>query len=55
MYVEMTKDHEVNLMGMSIEEAVALQQMIEWACLPERRVFNGVLQQLKQPFDKLMG
>jgi hypothetical protein len=54
MYVEMTKDLEVNLMGMSWEEAVALQQMIEGAGLQERRMFNGVLQQLKQPVDKLM-
>ncbi len=54
MYVEMTKDLEVNLMGMSWEEAVALQQMIEGAGLKERRMFNGVLQQLKSPFDKLI-
>ena len=54
MYVEMTKDLDVNLMGMSWEEAVALQQMIEGAGLQERRMFNGVLQQLKQPWDKLM-
>lgn len=54
MYVELTKDLEVNLMGMTIDEATGLQKMIEGASLPERRVFNGVLQQLKQPFDKLM-
>lgn len=54
MYVEMTRDLEVNLMGMSWEEAVALQRMIEGAGLEERRTFNGVLRQLKQPFDKLM-
>lgn len=54
MYVEMTKDLEVNLMGMTWEEAVALQHMIEGAGLKEHRMFNGVLQQLKQPFDKLM-
>ena len=54
MYVEMTKDLEVNLMGMSWEEAIALQRMIEGAGLQERRMFNGVLQQLKQPVDKLM-
>lgn len=54
MYVEMTKDLDVNLMGMSWEEAVALQRMIEGAGLQERRMFNGVLQQLKQPWDKLM-
>ena len=54
MYVEMTKDLEVNLMAMTWEEAVALQQMIEGAALEQRRRFNGVLQQLKQPFDKLM-
>ena len=47
MYVEMTKDLEVNLMGMSLEEAVALLRMIEGAGLQERRIFNGVLQQLK--------
>ena len=54
MYVEMTKDLEVNLMGMSCKEAVALIQMIEGAGLQERRMFNGVLQQLKQPVYKLM-
>ena len=54
MYVEMTKDLEVNLRGMSWEEAVALLRMIEGAGLQERRMFNGVLQQLKQPVDKLM-
>lgn len=54
MYVEMTKDFEVNLMGMSWEEAVALLRMIEGAGQLERRMFNGVLQQLKQPVDKLM-
>lgn len=54
MYVEMTKDLEVNLMAMTWEEAVALQQMIEGAGLEQRRMFNGVLRQLKQPFDKLM-
>ena len=54
MYVEMTKDLEVNLMGMSWEEAIALHNMIEGAGLRERRLFNDVLQQLKQPVDKLM-
>lgn len=54
MYVEMDSNLEVNLMGMSWEEAVALKVMIEGAGLQERRMFNGVLQQLKQPWDKLM-
>lgn len=54
MYVEMTRDYEVNLMGMTMEEACSLQAMIEGAGLQERRTFNGVLQQLKQPVDKLM-
>lgn len=54
MYVEMTKDFEVNLMGMTWEEAVQLKNMIEGAGLNERRTFNGVLKQLKQPIDKLM-
>ena len=54
MYVEMTKDLEVNLMAMTWEEAVSLQQMIEGAGLEQRRMFNGVLRQLKQPSDKLM-
>lgn len=54
MYVEMTKELKVNLMGMSWEEAVALQRMIEGAGLQERRMFNGVLQQLRQPVEKLM-
>jgi hypothetical protein len=53
MYVEMTKDLEVNLMGMTLEEAVQLQTMIEGAGLEQRRTFNGVLRQLKQPIDKL--
>ena len=54
MYVEITKDLEVNLMGMDWGEAVSLITMIEGAGLKERRIFNGVLQQLKQPVDKLM-
>ena len=54
MYVEMTRDYEVNLMGMTWEEAVQLKTMIERAGLEERRTFNGVLRQLKQPIDKLM-
>lgn len=54
MYVEMTRDLEVNLMGMTWEEAVDLQHMIEGAGLEQRRTFSRVLQQLKQPFDKLM-
>lgn len=54
MYVEMTKNLKVNLMGMSWEEAVALQRIIEDSGLCERRIFNGVLQQLKQSFYKLM-
>lgn len=54
MYVEMTKDYKVNLMDMSIHEAVELQHMIEKAEMQERRTFNGVLQQLKKPIDKLM-
>lgn len=53
MYVEMDKNLEVNLMGMSWEEAVALKVMIEGASLEERRIFNGVLRQLNQPFDLL--
>ena len=54
MYVEMTRELEVNLMGMSIEEALALKAMIEGAGLEERRTFNDVLRQLKQPIDKLL-
>lgn len=54
MYVEITKDLEVNLMAMDWEEAVSLQQMIEGAALEHRRRFNGVLRQLNQPVDKLM-
>lgn len=54
MYVEMTRDYEVNLMGMTWEEAVQLKTMIEGAGLEERRTFNGVLRQLEQPIDKLM-
>jgi len=54
MYVEMTRNLEVNLMGMSWEEAVALQHAIEGAGLEERRTFNDVLRQLKQPIDELM-
>ena len=54
MKVEITRNLEVNLMGMSFEEAVALQTMIERAGLEHRRVFNDVLRQLKLPFDQLM-
>ncbi len=54
MYVEMTKDLEVNLMGMTWEEASALAHMIKGAGLEERRTFNKILRQLEGPFDKLM-
>ena len=54
MYVEMTRDLEVNLMGMTMEEAVGLQRMIEGAPLPERRMFGAVLRQLKQPLGRLL-
>ena len=54
MYVEMTRGLEVNLMGMTIEEAVSLKNMIESAGLKERRTFNDVLRQVKQPIDKLL-
>ena len=54
MYVDVTRDHEVNLMGMTQVEAAGLAAMIECANLPERRTFNHVLRQLKQPIDKLM-
>ena len=54
MYVEVTRGLEVNLMGMSIEEACALAAMIENAGTKERRIFNQVLKQLRLPIDKLM-
>ena len=54
MYVDVTRDHEVNLMGMTQVEAAGLAAMIECANLPERRTFNHVLRQLKQHIDKLM-
>lgn len=54
MKVEITRNLEVNLLGMSFEEATALQTMIEQAGLEQRRVFNDVLRQLKLPFDQLM-
>ena len=54
MYVEITRRLEVNLMGMTIEEAVSLKNMIESAGLEERRTFNDVLRQLKLPIDELM-
>ena len=47
MYVDVTKDNEVNLMAMTIEDAICLKKMIEGAGLQERREFNGVLRQLK--------
>ena len=46
MYVEKTKDLEVNLMGMSWEEAIALKTVIEGAGFHERHMFNRVLHQL---------
>lgn len=46
MYVEKTKDLEVNLMGMSLEEAIALKTVIEGAGFHERHMFNRVLHQL---------
>lgn len=54
MKVEITRNLEENLLGMSFEEATALQTMIEQAGLEQRRVFNDVLRQLKLPFDQLM-
>lgn len=48
MYVEMTRDLEVNLMGMTVEEAAGLQRMIEGASLEERRQFNRIPRKLKQ-------
>lgn len=54
MYVEVTRELEVNLMGMSIEEACALAAMIENAGTKERSIFNRVLKQLHLPIDKLM-
>lgn len=54
MKVEITRNLEVNLLGMSFEEATALQTMIEQAGLGQRRVFHDVLRQLKLPFDQLM-
>lgn len=54
MYVEMTRQLEVNLMAMTWEEAVGLAEMIRGAGLQERRMFNGVLRQLEGPFDKLL-
>ncbi len=54
MKVKITRNLEVNLMGMSFEEATALQTMIERAGLEQRRVFHDVLRQLKLPFDQLM-
>ena len=54
MYVEITKDFEVNLMGMDFEEACMLASMIRGAGLEERRTFNGVLQQIsREGIDKL--
>lgn len=54
MYVEISRNLEVNLMEMTFEEAVALKRMIEGASLEERRTFNRVLQQLEKPIDELM-
>ena len=47
MYVDVTRDGQVNLMGMKLEEAAGLAAMIEGANLPERRTFNHVLRQLR--------
>ena len=47
MYVDITSDGQVNLMGMTQEEAAGLAAMIEGANLPERRTFNHVLRQLR--------
>jgi hypothetical protein len=48
MYIEITKDSEVNLMGMDLSEAKHLASMIRSACLMERRAFNKVLGQLEK-------
>lgn len=48
MYVEITSECEVNLMGMCYEEACLLASMIRGAGLEERRTFNGVLQELRR-------
>ncbi len=47
MYVEITRELEVNLMAMSIEEACALAAIIENAGTEERRIFNQALKQLR--------
>ena len=54
MYVEVTKDLEVNLMGMTFEQAMDLRNMIKGAGFPERRTFGPILRQLELPIDKLM-
>lgn len=46
MYVEMTQKLEINLMGMSWEEALALKTMIEGSGQREHRMFKGYLKQL---------
>lgn len=54
MYVEITRNLEVNLMGMDFIEAEELRKMIRGAGLEQRRTFNRVLQQLEKPIDELM-
>lgn len=54
MYVDISSNHEVHLMGMTFEDARLLASMIRGAGILERRAFHRVLHQLEQPIDKLM-
>lgn len=46
MYVDVTREGQVNLMGMSAMDAHDLMCMIKGSDLTHRRTFNSVLQQL---------
>lgn len=52
MYVEMAKDHEVNLMGMNLKEAVALRKIIENAERGEFLMFYRVFVTLEQIIER---
>lgn len=53
MYIDLDDRLKVHLMEMTMEEAVALLEMIKGASLEHRRTFDKVKRELEMPIDKL--
>lgn len=53
MYIDIDNRLKVHLMEMTMEEAVALLEMIKGASLEHRRTFDKVKRELEMPIDKL--